>query len=223
MSEVVDFGDDVHGQQHQGGWSQPRYERSVENEVDEHLRRTARVLLAHEQRRPFVGLLVGAPVELRNRFAERLHPYVRERLVGYIDVDVEHADAEQVRVAAARLIEQREERGLEEDLEHLRAALGRHDGRAATGADAVFEALEERRVEALLFRRGLTLAGGVCPQCGLISTSPGACRIDGTPIETRENAVEAAVEAALEQSARVRELDGPELDPIGGIAALLRF
>jgi peptide chain release factor subunit 1 len=223
LTEVTDFGDDVHGQHDQGGWSQQRYERSIENEVDEHLKRAARVLLAEHQRQPIEGLLVASPAELRGRLVERLHPYVRERLVGYLDLDVEHAAPAQVREAAAPLIREREERAVEQELGRLRAGLARHDGHAAAGAGPVFDSLQQRRVEVLFYRRGLTIAGAVCPQCGLIASGPGECRVDGTPLEPRENAVEAAIEEALGQSARVRELDGPDLDPLGGIAALLRF
>jgi hypothetical protein len=223
LTEVTDFGDDVHGQHDQGGWSQPRYERSIENEVDKHLKRVARVLLAHHELQPIEGLLLASPAELRGRLVERVDAYLRERLAGYLDLDVEHAGPVEVREAAAPLIREREERAVEQELERLRAGLARHDGHAVAGAAPVFDSLQQRRVEVLLYRRGLTIAGAVCPQCGLIATGPGDCRVDGTPLEPRENAVEAAVEEALGQSARVRELDSPDLDPVGGIAALLRF
>src|SRR5207245_10960524 len=61
VAEVVSFGDPVHGQHSQGGWSQARYQRSVQHDVDEHLRRTAQVLLSQHRRGVFEGLLVAAP------------------------------------------------------------------------------------------------------------------------------------------------------------------
>jgi peptide chain release factor subunit 1 len=193
FGEVRAFDDSVHGQHSQGGWSQARYARSVRHDVEEHLRHTAGVLLSQYRRRPFEGLLVGAPEELRRAFADMLHPYVRERLAGYIEVDVETAPADEVRARAEPVIAERQSAALHAQLERLRAALG-NGGRAAAGLEAVWRCLDERRVETLLF-------------------NPGA----------REKKVEQAVHAALDQDADVLAVDTPELRPLGGIAALLRF
>ncbi len=105
LVEVLSFGDSVHGQHDQGGWSQARYQRSVENDVDAHLRHTGEQLLRQFERRQFVGLLLAAPEELRSHVAEKLHPYVRERLVGYLSLDVENSTIEDVRSVAAKAIE----------------------------------------------------------------------------------------------------------------------
>jgi peptide chain release factor subunit 1 len=195
LVEVAAIGENVHGRHSQGGWSQARYQRSVSNEVDAHLRHTAEVLLSQQRRRPFAGLLVGAPQELRSTFEEMLHSYVRERLVGYLDLDVETSSEDEVRAHAAEAIAEHDRARLAEKLERLRAELGR-DGRAVGGADAVLSALEQRRVEALLFTRG-----------------------DQVP----DDVLEEAIEAAVAQDAEILPVDGPDLGPLGGIAALLRF
>src|SRR5690348_648039 len=85
MIEVAAIGDQVHGQHSQGGWSQARNQHSVEHDVEAHLRHTAEVLLSQQRRRPFAGLLIAAPHELRSTFEEMLHSYVRERLVGHLE------------------------------------------------------------------------------------------------------------------------------------------
>jgi peptide subunit release factor 1 (eRF1) len=194
LVEVVSFGDSVHGQHDQGGWSQARYQRSVENDVDAHLRRTADVLLRQLERRRFVGLLVAAPEELRSHVAEKLHSYVRDRLAGYLDLDVENSTIEDVRSVAAEAIEERQRQTVCERLEQLRARLGRGE-RAAAGSEDVFRALEERRVGTLLY--------------------------DPQPLEA--DVAEQAVHAALEQDAEVFPVHTPDLGPLGGIAALLRY
>jgi peptide chain release factor subunit 1 len=193
LTEVLSFGDNVHGQHSQGGWSQARYARSVSHDVEEHLRRTANALLAQYRRRPFAGLLVAAPEELRRALGDALHPYVREHLVGYVDVDVEASSTDQVRLRAAGVIAEHEAELVEGQLERLRAALG-NNGRAAAGPEPVLRCLQERRVETLLFTPGL-----------------------------RDDRLEEAVHAALDQGADVLPVDTPDLGPLGGIAALLRF
>jgi peptide chain release factor subunit 1 len=194
LVEVVSFGDSVHGQHDQGGWSQARYQRSVENDVDAHLRRTSQVLLRQFERRPFVGLLVAAPEELRSHVAEELHTYVRDRLVGNLDLDVENSTIEDVRAVAAGAIEEHQRAIIGQRLEQLRARLGRGE-RAAAGAEDVLRALEERRVGTLLY----------------------------DPQQSGGELVEQAVHAAIEQDAEVFAVETPELGPVGGIAALLRF
>jgi peptide chain release factor subunit 1 len=191
MVQVAAVGDKVRGHP-QGGWSAAR---SVEHDVEAHLRHTSEVLLSQFRRRPFTGLLVAAPQELHSTFEGNLHSYVRERLAGYLDdIDVETATEEQVRQSAAVVIAGQERKHLEQMLERLRAEIGR-DGRAAAGAQPVMQALQERRVEALMF------------------THP----------QRRDDALEHAIEAAIAQDAEVLAVDGPELGPLGGIAALLRF
>jgi peptide subunit release factor 1 (eRF1) len=193
LSEVLSFGDNVHGQHSQGGWSQARYQRSVGRDVEEHLRRTREALLSQYRRRAFSGLLIAAPEELRKTVVDAMHPYVSERIAGFIDVDVETASPDQVRAAAEGVIAEREEALVHAQLERLRAGLG-SGGRAAAGAEQVSRCLEERRVETLLITSG-----------------------------AREPALEQAVHAALDQGADVLPVDSPELGPLGGIAAVLRY
>ena len=78
LEEVAHVDDDVHGQHDQGGWSQANYQRSVEKEASDHLRRTAEVAFAHLKGALPAGILVGAPQELVNDFENELHPYRRE-------------------------------------------------------------------------------------------------------------------------------------------------
>src|SRR4051794_3547948 len=64
LDEVATVEDDVHGQHDQGGWSQPRYQRGIEKEVQDHLAHTSRRLFSRWRGRPFDRLLVGATAEL---------------------------------------------------------------------------------------------------------------------------------------------------------------
>lgn len=193
LTEVRSVDDNVHGQHSQGGWSQARYQRSVDHDVQDHLRHAADILLSQFRRRPFEGLLVAAPEELRNQLTETFHPYVRERFAGFVDVDVESASPDQVRERAEHVIRERDAELVQAQVERLRAGLG-NGGRAAAGPEQVLRCLEERRVATLLITPG-----------------------------RREPAVERAVHAALDQDADVLPVDSPDLGPLGGIAAVLRF
>jgi peptide subunit release factor 1 (eRF1) len=225
LEEAAAVEDDVHGWHDQGGLSQPRYQRGIEKEVEDHLENVAGRVFAGWKREPFDRLAVGATAELFPAFEHHLHPYVRERLVGRLDADVENEGPADVLARLEPLLEDQDRAREREALDRLAAGLGA-GGRAAAGLDPVLGALNERRVEVLLFAEGLSASGVACPSCGWLGVEADGdeCPLDGTPVDRREDIVEDAIEAAVLQSARplvVRHHD--DLQGHGGIAALLRF
>src|SRR4051794_16807123 len=153
-------------------------------------------LLTLLERPGFDVLAVDVRDELRGAFEDELHPYLRERLAGEVRVDISSATADEVRRVAAALLEERRDRHVGELLGRLREGLGRGE-RAAAGLDEVRSALEQRRVEALIYEATRDFAG-----------------------------LEDLVDAAVVQDAEVLTVDPtehPELGPHEGIAAVLRF
>jgi peptide chain release factor subunit 1 len=167
---------------------------------------------------------VGAPEAVYNDFCERLHPYLSERVVGRIEVDVEHTGVDEVQHAAEPAISAYE-RKLEKDaLDRLEQARGT-GGRGATGLEDTLAALNEQRVEVLLLQENFDAAGVCCPQCGWLGPSGvKSCPADGTATVEREDITDLAVRRAITQSAQVvRVRDDERLEPMGSIAAVLRF
>jgi peptide chain release factor subunit 1 len=221
LTEREALRDEVHGQHDQGGWSQSRYQRHVEKEKDDHLKRAGEVLLRHFEREPFERLVVGGTNEVTADFEGKLHPYLAERLSGRIDVDVETANADEVLGKASPLLDQLEDEREREALERLG-----DPARGAQGLLDVLEALNERRVETLLLAEGYRAAGTLCPRDGWLGPEgPRHCPADGTELVPREDIVEAAIELALQQSASVLPFTrrSHELHERGGVGALLRF
>jgi peptide subunit release factor 1 (eRF1) len=217
--------ENVHGQHDQGGWSQANYQRSVEQDVDNHLRRVADELHRRWRREPCDCLALGGPHEVVARFEALLGDDLRSRLVARrVEVDVGAATDDQIRAAIAALVEDSERQREREALDQLAAGLGR-GGRAAGGPEETLPALAQRRVQTLLLENGADRPGGRCPTCGLLSLEPtGRCPADGTELEEVEHLREAAVELALTQDAEVIVVQRyPDLGPHQGIAALLRF
>jgi peptide chain release factor subunit 1 len=194
LEETDRVEDNVHSQHRQGGWSQPRYQRSIEEDVRDHLQNTAAVVFDLFKREGFEQLLIGAPDEMLGELERKLHPYVKERLAGHIRVGVEDASADEVRTEAARAIEEHERRRERELLDRLEQGLGA-GGRAAAGADDVLGCLEEGRVDTLLLAEDLRASG----------------------------VAERATEKALESSAEVVVVRHHDLSPHDGIAAILRY
>ena len=227
LDEVDVIVDEVHGQHKQGGLSQARYQRSVDEDVQDHLRNVAEAAFDHFKRAPFDHLLLGGPSETLTDFEPKLHAYLQERLAGRIEVDVENSNVDEVYAAASSKIVEHERARERQALDRLREGVstGR---RGVAGLEDVLEALNERRVEILLLEPGTEASGCTCPQCGLVwPLDGGTCPADGTALDCRSDVVESAVELALVQSAEVlvvRDEDHErELQSHGDIAAVLRF
>jgi peptide chain release factor subunit 1 len=217
LEETDRIVDDVHSQHDQGGWSQLNYQRSVEKEVSDHLARTAEVAFEIYKRRDLDRVLIGGPEELLGEFKAKLHPYLRERIAGKIAVDVENASLDEVCAEAARAIEDHTRKSEREALDRLVEAVGR-GGRGAAGIAQVLDALNQARVETLLIAENFRAGGRRDFQAGLLLPE------DADAGEPVDDIVEPAIEKALEQSANplvVRYHD--DLQPLGGIGAVLRF
>jgi peptide chain release factor subunit 1 len=213
--------DDVHSQHDQGGWSQARYQRGVEKEKDDHLVHAADVAFSRYKERGFDRMLVGAPDELINEVKQKLHPYLRERIVGRLQVDVENSSLDDVRRAAGTAMEEWRRRTEREALDRLAEGVGRGE-RGAAGLAAVLQALNEARVEILLLADGFRSPGGRDRETGMLYA--GDHGPDGRELERCDNIVELAVEKAIEQSAKViKVVHHDDLGPLGGIGAVLRY
>jgi peptide chain release factor subunit 1 len=224
LVEVDDLHDDVHRRHSQGGWSQARFQRGIEKEIEDHLRRTCELLFARLQNDPFDDLILGGPSELSHRVEHDLHPDLRQRLAGHVDIDVERASPEEVNRRALPVIEA-SERSHEEDALKRFIEGTAPDGHAVGGLDEVLELLSEQRVETLLIAQGFAAPGLICPSCGRLSATGASCPLDGVELEPRENIVDDAVARAMAQSIAVLVLrdQRSELERRGSIAALLRY
>jgi peptide chain release factor subunit 1 len=227
LAEVDVILDEVHGQHQQGGWSQARYQRSVDEDVQDHLRNVAEAAFVRFKRTPFDHLLLGGPTETLADFESKLHAYLQQRVAGRIDVDVENTSLDDIRDAASSKIGDHERARTREALDRLQEGVST-GGRGAAGLEAVLAALNERRVETLLIAQGFDAAGCTCPQCGWVGmVDGGACPADGTSLDCRDNVIESALELALMQSADVLVVRDEglalELQSHGDIGAVLRF
>jgi peptide chain release factor subunit 1 len=221
LDETDRVEDDVHSQHDQGGWSQSRYQRGVEKEKDDHLVHVADVAFDAYKLRGFDRLLIGAPDELVNELKAKLHPYLRERIVGRLHLDVENSGLEDVRAAAETAIEDWTSRCERDALDRLAEGVGR-GGRGAAGLAAVLEALNEQRVEILLVAENFRSPGGRDTSTGMLYA--GDHGPDDQELERCDNIVEPAIEKAIEQSAKViRVHHHDDLGPLGGIGAVLRY
>jgi peptide chain release factor subunit 1 len=225
LQEQANFDEYVHGQHDQGGWSQARYERSIEKDTDDHLRRVAEGVNQRWRSERFHRAALGGPVEIVPRLEAFLSAEVKACLVaGRVEADLSSAGDDDIRRALATLVLEDEKRTEREALDRLAAGVG-SGGRAVGGPENTLEALNERRVQTLLLDPAFDARGARCQSCGLLMLASGqSCPADGGPLEELEHMRQGAIEAALAQGAEVLVIrHHPDLGPLQGIGAILRF
>src|SRR4051812_21325931 len=224
LEEVARVDDQVHRRHDQGGWSQARYQRSVDKEAKDHLKKASDELSRRHQRRPFDALFIGAPEAVFKDFCDQLHPYLKERAPGRVETAVETTAADDVQRSAEESISAHERKLEKEALDRLIEGAN-SGGRGATGLDDTLGSLNEQRVEILLLQENFDSPGVCCPQCGWLGPAGvGECPADGTETAERDNITDLVVRRAITQSAQVVVVrDDDRLEPLGSIAAVLRF
>jgi peptide chain release factor subunit 1 len=223
IREETELLDDVPGRHDQGGWSQARYQRHIDEHVLAHLKHVADVLLEYFKRTGFDHLILAGPHEAVAEFERHLHDYLKRRIVdrAQLPMSVSAADVLEKSMAVEEGIEERREREVVERV-LAEAAAGRN---AVTELGPVLEALNDGRVDTLVVPFGLEARGARCRECGRLALGGSRCRTCGGPMESLPDVVESAVASALRQSARVETMSRVGVDSLDGarIGALLRF
>jgi len=227
LSETRD--DMVPGQHEQGGWSQTRYERHIEEHVRAHFKETSGLLFDLSQERPFRLLVIGGTEEVVAGFVETLHPYVRERHVGSIRI-LPEANINDVQRESCDVIN----RWLDHEKDRMISALRNQAPTGelrATGIGATIEALQQGQIMTLILDGTYEHPGAVCQKCGSLQipadTSSSECAYCGGNLRQVDDIVPDIVLGAFRQGARIAFLNSPEQQQqaaeFGDIGAMLRF
>ncbi|HEX6261376.1 MAG TPA: Vms1/Ankzf1 family peptidyl-tRNA hydrolase [Actinomycetota bacterium] len=223
VEELKEIHDDVPGRHEQGGWSQARFQRHIEDHVLRHLKHTAQVALRAAQRRPFDHLILAGSEELVAELERELHDYVARKVLDRIVLPIT-VSAHEVRERVSAIEAELESRRESEALERLTIEARAGTGRAVAGLAGTLEALESGRVETLVVAADLRADGRRCARCGHLSLAEVRCAACGADTEAADHIVEEAVEIAVRQKCRVETIGGAEeLAALGGVGALLRF
>ncbi len=198
----------------------------VSAHVDEltlqHLRQAAKAAFEVFQEHGVTRVSLGGPAEAVSELEEHLHPYLKERLVDRVKLEVS-AGLDDIRIAMLD-IEARSERAEEAAaVARLRDAVGAGQ-KGVAGLAATLEALNERRAEQLLVSEGYEDTGWRCPSCRHLAAIGPTCANCGAEMDHLDDVVEEAVQDALLQSCDVEVcVENADLDVLGRIGAILRF
>jgi peptide chain release factor subunit 1 len=222
LDEVADLFEEQPRRHDQGGWSQARIQRHTDELTKDHLKAVGEELENQLRRLRYPPVVVICPEEMKRELAEVLAGDARNAIIGWTTAKAQATPAELLSVAMPVLEEWRE-RQESQRVERWKEEVGRN-ARAASGWEYTLEAASDARVECLLFQEGVEHPAFVCPACGRVSLSGGRCPLDGTEMEQRDEGLDLAVHQVLAHGGQVLALrHRQDLEPVGGIGALLRF
>lgn len=214
--------DEFPGRHDQGGWSQSRYQRHVEEHLTRNLRRLAEHLTGWIDERRVGRVVLSGPSQLLAAFEACLPKRSQESVCARLNIDP-NAPAEAIHGEALEALRRARE---DEDRADLDELLGKvlGTGKAVVGPEAVAQALRAGKVRTLYVDRSFRDSGWRCPACGAVgSRTPGACPECAGAVEASDLGEE-FIRAALATDGRVvtiAEHDG--VRAVGGVAARLRY
>jgi peptide chain release factor subunit 1 len=222
LEQAADLSEEQPRRHDQGGWSQSRFQRHIDELAAEHFRRVAEAVDRRVRQGRGTRLVVACPEEIRSDFEGLLSQQARQALVGWAAVEA-HAGPVEVQSAVEPLLERAREEEEGAQLERWREELGR-DGRAVGGWARTLEAASDARVETLIYGDGAQHDAWQCPQCGRAAAEAGSCPLDGSTLERRREGLDVALHQTLAQGGTICVVrDRRDLEPVEGIGALLRY
>jgi peptide chain release factor subunit 1 len=222
LEQAADLSEEQPRRHDQGGWSQARFQRHIDELAADHFRRVADAIDRRVRAAKGTRLVIACPGEVRPEFEHLLSQEARHALAGWAAVEA-HAGPPEVLAAVKPVLERAWAVEEAAQLDRFREELGRA-GRAVGGWPGTLDAASDARVEVLLYTEGAQRKAWQCPQCGRAAAEGGACPLDGTPLEQRNEGLDLALHQTLAHGGTVRVVHGRrDLDPLEGIGALLRF
>jgi len=222
LDEVANLFEEQPRRHDQGGWSQARMQRHVDELAKDHLKTVSDELATQLRRLQFPRVVVICPEEMKTEFADVLTAEARNAIIGWTTAEA-HASPSDLLEVALPVLEGWRERQETSSVERWKEEAGRN-GRASSGWEKTLESASDARVDCLLFQEGVEHPAFLCPECGRVSVAGGRCPLDGTEMEQRQEGLDLAVHQVLVHGGQVLALrHRQDLDPVGGIGALLRF
>jgi peptide subunit release factor 1 (eRF1) len=216
---------DVPSRVREGGWEgyeSKRIERHIDARLRGHFKKASQKTFDLFKKNQFDWLFLGCQEEYRPDFEPLLHPYLKERLKGWLKTNSN--DSEDKILRQAQEIEKRLKK--EEEAGTVAGLISELEkgGRAVSGVKEVLRKINQAEVQTLVVTRNFSLEGKICPKCHSLYVDDLRCPVCQVKTEKVVDVVDESLEAALDKKCRVRHVTPPsKLDRYGRIGAFLRY
>jgi peptide subunit release factor 1 (eRF1) len=228
MGEIVPLDSltsDVPSRVREGGWEgyeSKRIERHIDAHLHEHFKKAAQKTFDLFKKHQFDWLFVGCKEEYRSEFEPLLHPYLKERLKGWLKTNSN--DSEDKILKQAMETEKRLKKEEETALVQMLVSGLESGGRAVSGLKEVLRKLNTAEVQTLVVTRNFSRGGRFCPKCRFLYVDDVLCPVCQVKTEKVQDIVHEGVHSAMDNKSQVRYVTPPsKLDHYGKIGAFLRY
>jgi peptide subunit release factor 1 (eRF1) len=209
----------------EGGWQgyeSKRIERHIDAHLHDHFKKASLKTFDLFKKNRFDWLFPGCKEEYRSDFEPLLHPYLKERLKGWLKTD---SNPSEDRILKQALEMERKLKAEEEEaLAQSFVSELEKGGRAVSGMKEVLRKLNTWEVQSLVLSRHFSTEGKVCPKCHYLYVDEIRCPVCQVKTDKVEDIVHESVHSALDKKVQVRYVTPPSrLDRYGKVGAFLRF
>lgn len=208
------------GASRSGGGGGARHEREV---AAQNLREIVEATTTFFEEQRFKHLLLAGTDETVAQFREMLPKHIQNTVVGTFASDMASSD-QQVRERSLEIVQETDKWREAELVEAVITAAAK-GGNGVVRLDDTLGAVSEGRVQTLVVSEGFHASGYRCQSCTYLTDQHlNGCPFCGGEIYEIKDAVELAIQRAMEQGTEIRIVEQKsKLDTAGGIGALLRY
>jgi peptide subunit release factor 1 (eRF1) len=216
---------DVPSRVREGGWQgyeSKRIERHIDAHLHDHFKKASLKTFDLFKKNQFDWLFLGCKEEYRSELEPLLHPYLKERLKGWLKTDSNNTENKILKqsLEMERRLKSEEEAALAQSL----VSELEKGGRAVSGIKEVLRKLNTWEVQSLVLTRNFAAEGRTCPKCHYIYVDEIRCPVCQVKTESVQDIVHESVHAALDKKVQVRYVTPPsKLDRYGKIGAFLKY
>lgn len=222
IEQIAEFTSDTPTRHDQGGWSQKRFQRHVDDHIAQHVYRVTDYAVKALKHLPTHRLILGGDAETIRLIRQHLPHALEARIAGTFPLDV-HASLHAIRERTLAVASQAEHEEEARQVGILREALA-HPGRAVQGLPETLRSLTDRRALTLIVKKGFHAEGALCPNCQALLAAAGPCPYCEKETEEVEDIVEHAIEHAhLDRVTTEFVTENLDLEALGNIGAILRY
>lgn len=217
----------LHRNHSQGGWSQLRYQRHIEKQIEDHYIETASIAVEIAEAENFQNIiLIGQEHEIKN-FERHLPKRFTTKIININHLQMR----ENINTIIQTIIDDLYQKEQQEELKKVMEVIDRsnYNDRATVGIQDISELARQGRVNTLLVSKNKTYQGYKCGECLYISKDqhqPGCPECNGNTRET--DLIEATIRNTFKNGGYVELVEketeaADELEKHGGIAATLNY
>lgn len=225
MGEVeqnAEFDNPLPHRSDEGGWSQKRYERRIDNAIKQHIRRVIKHAEKQIKNSEVNRIILGGDSDILSLLKKNLSARAQKMVVGSISTKP-HESASEVLEHTMAIASEAEHMAEREAVNDLRNALA-HQGKAVVGVADVIKATNEKRVEKLILIQGFNTPGAFCANCNTLSLPMKRCPNCQTVTRPLEDVIESIVDNVFMEDGNVEFVEESiDLLALGSVGAILRF